>query len=87
MVARASWLAFAQRLFYREEIAPGKAFFQRRAQQKGRMEGRDGPDLARAGVEIEPFPARLLDPLLAPSRVCEAGLPMQTSTSGLASSI
>ena len=54
----------AQRLLDREKIAPGEALLQRRAQQIGRMEGRDGADLARAGMEVEPAPARALDAFL-----------------------
>src|ERR1700738_655017 len=52
-----------QRLLDREEIAPREAFLERRAQQIGRMEGRECADLARAGWIGEPAAARALDPL------------------------
>ena len=53
-----------QRLFDREEIAPGETLLERTAQQKSRVKGRHGADLARAGVEGEPAPARLGDAFL-----------------------
>ena len=77
----------SQRLFQRQEIAPGETLLQRAAQQKRRMEGRHRADFARAGVVREPAPARRVMPSLMPSSVCIAGPPRQTRKSGLASSI
>src|SRR6266699_2946776 len=63
-VPRIGLSGLAERLFEREEIAPGEAFFQGRAQQVCGMERGDRADFARAGVEAEPAPARALDPFL-----------------------
>jgi hypothetical protein len=44
-----------------QEIPPGKALFERRAQQVGRVEGGDGADVAGAGVIGAPASAELAD--------------------------
>jgi len=51
MVARASWLAFAQRLFYREESRQAKRFSSGERNRRPDWKVAIGPDLARAGVE------------------------------------
>src|SRR5512136_2606021 len=50
-----------QRLFDRQEIAPGKTFLQRAAQQESRMESWHGANLALAGVKSEPAAPRFGD--------------------------
>src|SRR5262245_46642106 len=57
-------LTCLKRLLDRQQITPGEALLQRRAQQIGWMERRDRADLARAGVEREPASARALDAFL-----------------------
>src|SRR5450755_2798319 len=53
-----------KRLLDGQEIAPDEAFFDRVAQEIGRVEARDGADLAGAGVIGVPAPARSFDAFL-----------------------
>jgi len=59
-----------QRLGDRAEILPGHPLVGRRAQQIGRVEGRDRADLAAAGVVVEPFAAGAHDAFAG----CQQGL-------------
>src|SRR5262245_18752223 len=54
-------LGSAQRLPDLQKILPDLPLRQRLPQQIGRVQGRDRFDLARAGVEREPAPARAHD--------------------------
>src|SRR5262249_60866571 len=60
-----------KRLLDGEEIAPDEAFLDWVAQEIGGVEGRDGPDLAGAGVIGVPAAARPADAFLdAEQRLC-----------------
>src|SRR5215470_16610300 len=50
--------SFRQRRPDRLEVAPGEPLFERRAQQIGRVEGRDGANFPRAGMIDAPAAAR-----------------------------